>query len=134
MTTHYEGKVAFFYPEDSRFRHIYSDAPLYSVEVTADFSNCFAAWGSVGYVSAHGSSIGLDTSTTINLLPIALGLKCFYKVRDADRYAGLGGQFTRLHIRDHSEDVIQRLSHWGWGWGGIAKLGCLYNLRSNVFF
>jgi len=126
-----EAKIGFYHPDGGRFSSIYSNGPFYSAEVTFNAYEDFYGWASVGYFYKQGSSEGLHTPTSVNLLPLAFGVKYFYCLDNVDLYAGLGAQYTRLQTHDQSPFVIKHVTHWDWG--GIVKAGCLINLPSNVF-
>jgi len=129
-----EAKGAYFYPTNSKFRHIYGNGVgLFGVEVTPEIWQRWYGFASVDWAATSGTSIGLGTYTSVTLLPIAAGVKYIYDINERwDWYVGLGGQGTWIQTRDHSSFVHHTISKWSWG--GIIKTGFLINTDSKWFF
>ena len=74
-----EGKAAYYYPTNSkRFRDIYSDAGLYSLESGVQAWKGLFPWASVGLLYTSGSSLGSSEKTRFYAIPIGLGIKYFF--------------------------------------------------------
>lgn len=126
-----EAKGAYFRSTDHKFRKIYSNGGLFSGEINYQAWNNIYAWASGGYFYKKGSSIGLSNSTKITLVPVGFGLKYLYSCNCFDFYVGAGAQPTYVYIKDNSSFAIGTSSKWTWG--GIVKVGAIWNIRQNFF-
>lgn len=135
-----EFKGGAFIPTGCDFRSIYGSAtffvsPEFSWQVV-DHANWYI-FASAGYSEKEGSSKGLCTPTKVRLVPLAIGVKYFFQDLHADfcknhkLYLGLGFQPVLLQTNNCSEFVEKTTSQWGFG--GVAKLGYLLDLRKNFF-
>ncbi|HSX26868.1 MAG TPA: hypothetical protein VLE89_07690 [Chlamydiales bacterium] len=127
-----EGKAAYFWPQDHRFREIYGAGGLYGLEMTIQGKGNIYVWLSADYFTKNGSSVGGNYGTKIDMVPLAIGLKCnFLSIRKGEFFLGLGATGTYVHIHDFSPYVIQKTSKWGAG--GIAKLNLLLRLPRSCY-
>jgi len=91
---------------------------------------------SAAYASKNGHSVGLCIPTQVKLIPFGVGIKYFsqsleqYSCNNCRFYLGLGFQPVLLQTNNCSK-VVQNTSSWGFG--GITKFGCLWNLPRNFF-
>lgn len=129
-----EFKGAYFHPTNNRFRDIYKNGALYGPEITFELCDQSSWYGfaSIDLFHRKGHSIGLDTLTSIRLVPIGLGLKylsasCFESIQ---WYAGLGFQPIYVSIENDSPAVPD---HSKWVPGGIAKVGTYIDLPQCFF-
>lgn len=134
-----EFKGGAFFPTECNFRSIYGPAaffvsPEFTVQVIEDKN--WYIFLSAAYTAKDGYSVGLCTPTQEKLVPFGIGVKYFFQNQDRTFcknykfYVGLGFQPTLLRTNNCS-DFVQYTSNWGFG--GIAKLGCLWNLPRNFF-
>lgn len=131
-----EFKGAYFHATGSRFKDIYGkSAPLYGPEITFQLCECSNWYGfaSVDFLQKKGRSIGLDTPTSIRLVPLGIGLKYFLSTcfECADFYAGLGFAPVHVRIKNDSSYVDQCFSRWALG--GIAKIGSYIYFSDCIF-
>jgi hypothetical protein len=126
-----EGKAAYFRPTNRDFREIYSDGGIYGFEVTGQAWRDLYAWGSADCFYQSGSTSGFESSTTLTMVPLGLGLKYLFPVKSADFYFGAGMLGTYLHTKDNSPFVIRNSSNWGFG--GIVKAGIYILAREHLF-
>lgn len=129
-----EFKTAYFSSSESRVKKIYgTGAVMYGPEVS--FKLCgdrnWYGFAAVNYLSKNGRSIGFCNKTSMQLVPISLGLKYFIPVCWGDWYAGLGFQALNLTTKNCSQFVNKCTSKWGFG--GVAKVGALFNLSCDWF-
>lgn len=129
-----ELKAAYFRATGSQFKNIYGKgAGLYGPELT--FQLCDSNW--YGFLSADflhkkGHSIGLNTPTSIRLVPVGIGVKYFMPTCNecANFYLGLGFQPVHVRIQNNSQFVPNQKK---WVLGGIAKLGTYIYFSCNWF-
>ena len=127
-----EGRVAYFYPTASNVRELYGSGMEYSLETSVRLKKGLYAWASAGYFSKSGHTQAMDSPTALILVPIGIGLKCYFFPKDYLRlYVGIGALPGYLHIRDDSPYVIP-VTH-KWGCGGIAKTGALFYLYKQLY-
>ncbi len=127
-----EGKAAYFRPQSTRFRDIYSSGGIYGIEATCQMYKNLHAWASASSFHKSGTSIGGNTPTTITFIPLGLGIKLLYSISEAaDIYFGGGALATYLHLKDDSPFVIRKSVNWGYG--GIAKLGFFFTFTTHFF-
>lgn len=128
-----ECKGAYFRPTNERFKNIFGKgAGLFNAELTFDIgeNECWYGFASVGYMSKVGRSIGLDTPTKVQIVPLAVGLKCLAPFDYGNWYVGIGFQPTHLHTSNDSPFVANTSK---WGLGGITKLGVFFDMSCNFF-
>lgn len=134
-----EFKGGAFIPTGCDFKSIYGSAtffvsPEFTVQVIEDKN--WYIFLSAAYAAKDGHSVGLCTPTQVRLVPFGIGLKYFFQKLDSDFckkykfYLGLGFQPTLLQTNNCS-DFARHTSDWGFG--GIAKFGCLLDLPRNFF-
>lgn len=134
-----EFKSGAFIPTGSCFRAIYGSAtyflnPEFTFQVKEE-KNWYIFLSSA-YAAKDGHSVGLCTPTKAKLIPFGIGVKYFFQdlhkgfCKKYKFYLGLGFQPTLLKTNNCS-DFAQKTSDWGFG--GIAKFGCFWNLPCNFF-
>lgn len=122
-----EGKAAYFFPTNSRFRDIYGNGSgQYGAEVTFRLFRQLYGFTSADFFNKKGKSINFCNSTTVNIINVGIGLKYLVPFCVGDFYVGLGALPTRLHTTDCSPYVIKNRTKWGCG--GIAKVGAYFDL------
>lgn len=130
--TFIEAKAALFFPLGKRFKDIYSKVEFeWGGEVSYEVCDCLQAWLSVNYLSDKGRSTQLKYRTTMELLPIGLGLKYLFPCECINYYVGGGFQYTYMHNHDHSPYAIHHINKWDWGL--LAKGGALIPVCDRVF-
>lgn len=136
-----EFKVGYFRPTNDILRDIFPDGwPNYQLEISySPFSrSCdnwwrnFFAWGSINYLHADGeSAVGID-DCTIDILPVALGLKYMHPLPCCTQaYASAGLKYFWLHVDSH--DDIEHLKDRAHGLGAVIAIGALFHPIRNVF-
>lgn len=129
-----EFKVASFFPTDQCLKNIYGKAAaLFGPEVTFQFADdCnLYGFGSLDFLVKSGYSVGLCDSTTLYMIPAAIGLKYLFPFSVGDFYVGLGFQPVNVVTTNCSEYVQQSTSQWAFG--GIAKIGCFFDVARDFF-
>lgn len=126
-----EAKAAYFRPTAHLFREIYGEGGIYGLEFSIQSWKNLYTWTSVSCFAKSGSSIGEHNKTNLIYVPICLGIKYLFPVKNWYFFLGAGAIAGYLHIHDHSPFVIQKVVKWGAG--GIVKANALYNV-SNHFF
>lgn len=126
-----EAQAAYYQPTGHEFRAIYSGSVIYGLELSVQSWRGLYAWASSSVLTKSGHSLGFGNSTHLTFVPLGIGLKYLWRVKFIDFYLGGGVLPTHLHIHNHSQYVVQKISKWGCG--GIAKAGALFNLP-NAFF
>lgn len=111
-----EGKAGYFIPDDSLFQKIYSSGGIYGAEISLQLCHCFYGWFSASQFEKKGHSLGLESPTNLQMVPLGLGLKClgcWYK--NIQGYFGLGVLGTYLNIHDEDPYVIPHVQRWAVG-------------------
>lgn len=87
----------------------------------------FTCGGSVDYFTQEGRTQQDHDHTRLTMVPIGLGIKYIVPSPNiCNPYLGIGANATYLNIHTHSEYLMHDLSQWGFG--GIAKMGCIVDL------
>ena len=127
-----EVKAAYFYPTHNRFRAIYHDGGIYSIETSVKAWDQLYPWMSLGVFYQTGRSLENRFGTNLLILPIGLGLKYLFTYKQLNPYLGVGMQVTYTHMHDKSPYVDSRFAHWGMG--GMIKTGFLAYFTKSCFF
>jgi hypothetical protein len=127
-----EAKVGYLYPTTTRFRKVYGGGGLYGAELSLQLWRGLYLWAEANYFYKKTSSLGSHSKTEITLVPIPIGLKYLWKCSSGDFYLGAGGVAAYIDIRDHSPFVNPKTKTWGYG--GIVRLGYIYNFKKIFFF
>src|SRR3990167_7208836 len=85
-----EGKIAYFYPNSVKVRRVYSEAPIYNIEFDGRVYDDLYTWGTLGYFTTAGKTIGERKTCHLTVVPIATGLKYIYRAFCVQPYAGAG--------------------------------------------
>ncbi len=120
-----EGKLSYFRPNSSVLRNIFSEwMPLYQVEGVAKVWKDFHIWASVGYLHKNGRSLEGHQSTSIQLVPVTLGLEYLIHFSNCSTgYLGLGPRYFCTKITNRSHFVHRHdLKN---GLGGAFRVGGL---------
>lgn len=129
----FEFKAAYFRPINDTFQRIYGGGAIFGPEVTFKMFRRIHGFVSYDYFTKNGTSLGLNSPTQVNFMPIAVGLKLMNRVSEHARlYAGLGFEPTYLRVTNCSPYVRQHMKKWGFG--GIFKVGAYIDLPHNVLF
>lgn len=128
-----EGKAGVFIPSSKKMRQIFSGCmPFIELEGGYRFCCNWGAWAGVGYIFAEGESISCGTSTTIDVVPITLGIKRYFTLtRNFEGFLGLGALWSQYNNKDHSQAVHQRNS--ANAFGGVARGGIQWQWRCHTF-
>lgn len=126
-----EFRGAGFIPTSNVYKHIYHSSGAFGAELTTHLWDCIYGFFSFDYTSKHGRSIGGDTKTKVNFLPLSFGLKYLHPFCYGDLYIGGGAVAARVHTHDYSPFVAPTYTHWGWG--GTIKAGCLIDVTECAF-
>lgn len=117
----FEMSAAYFYPTNSRFRDIYSEGVIYTLEIDRELCCQLHSWTSVSYFHKSGHFVGTKGATKIDLVPVGFGLKYIYYCDRFHPYLAIGPVFTYMKIDNNSPFFIGTVSQWGFG--GIFKAG-----------
>ena len=126
-----EAKASYFHPTDPNFRDIYGGGWIYGLEASYGLWKGLYAWGSSGYFHQSGLSKGSYDSTHVTFVPCGLGLKYLFTLDTVDLYLGAGALGTYGHTTNDSSYVARSQSKWGFG--GIAKIGVILNIKRFFF-
>jgi len=129
--TSLQAKAAYFYPTSGRFQDIYSGGGIYGLEFNGSVWRQLHIWTSIDFFSKNGHSIGENDKTNIFFMPIGLGLKYIYDIKNFSFYFGAGAITTYFRTKDYNPYVIPIVSKWGIG--AIIKTGCFLKLPHHVF-
>ncbi|MBI2352736.1 hypothetical protein HYV11_00655 [Candidatus Dependentiae bacterium] len=127
-----EFKMGAFLPTASLYKDIYGAASLfYNPECMIQLKDQkpWHLFFSALYTSKRGHSVGYDTPTKIEIIPLGIGLKYAISFYNGTFYVGLGFQPAYLRTFNSSEFIQQQTAKWGMG--GIAKLGYYLDLSQN---
>jgi hypothetical protein len=133
-----EARVAYYHPCSKRVRRIYHDGWAdYQFEVSKGFGRNLRVWTGVSGFSRRGQSIGFHNRTTLQLIPVYLGLRYYYPLLcNVDVFVGGAACYSYLRIRDHSDFVHKHTRREEWG--GVVQSGLSYNFCGwgvvSVFF
>jgi hypothetical protein len=122
-----------FVPTDKTLRQIYRRGGFeLEGEGNISLSEHSTAFFNVNYFSRQGKSLGLQSTTIINLCPLSIGAKYNMPVAgNVDAYVGLGAVCTLLRLHDQSIYVQQFLQDNGWGM--VTKTGLLCTVGESFF-
>lgn len=85
------------------------------------------AYGAVGYQQCNGRSIHGKQKTTIQKVPVSLGVKSVFTIcRSLQSYFTLGPRYLYLHQNNHSDYVKRHISRSGFG--GFVNTGLVYEI------
>ena len=135
-----EGRVAYFYPQDTRMREIYGKSGWvnYQIEAAAPLSLCcecssdWDAWTNFTYYQKKGRSNCLNNKTEVNNLAITFGVKRYFDTCTCfNPYLGLGVGFAHVNFHDHSPFVKEHINRWGTAI--LVKSGIKYDITCNIF-
>ncbi len=127
-----EAKGAYLYLTHHKMREIYGPVGQYGLETSISLWRSWYLWASGDVFHNDGKSLGFHQSTDITVVPVGFGIKYLRPINERfDWYAGIGPQYSYLHIHNHSSYVTQHIDKWGWG--AIGKGGFLLNLYKGIF-
>lgn len=114
-----EIRIAYFYPASRRFRKVYSGFRLdYEIETTQKLRDNLHFWANVSWFPDSGDSIGENHHTSVDLVPISIGLKYMFCINTHTKlYIGAGPVYYFLNIKDKSSCLCikEHANHQGWG-------------------
>ncbi len=118
-----DAHVAGFVPESSLFRDIYGDVhPEYQLEFSFPLQFSIEGWVNVGYLYASGSSVPLNNSSQLHIVPVSAGIKYVYPLDCCwNVYLDVGALWAWLYEKNNF-DLCPINNHEN-GFGGIGKLG-----------
>ncbi len=124
-----EFKGAYFLPTNSTFKGCYKGSALYGPELTVqlcDNKNWYG-FASIDYLKQKGRPLSRCDSTTLRLLPMAIGIKYFVPIHNrVNLYLGLG--FEPVYINKKSRRACVTSKETLWAFGGIGKIGSYIDL------
>lgn len=137
-----EARVAYFLPEDSRMRHIYSRKGFveYELEVANPLCclcECAPEWdafANLAFYQKHGRSSCLNNRTKVTNWTLNFGVKRYFDFcfcPSLRPYLGFGAGPVNVRFHDQS-DYVKRHTH-KWGVGILAKSGVRYDLNCNFY-
>lgn len=126
-----EIKGSGFIPTSHLFKKIYHSSGMVGGELSGSLYGNLYGWFSVDWFSKRGHSLIGHSDTKVNYLPLGFGLKYFVPFCYGNWYIGGGAVAARIHTHDFSPFVAPTYSKWGWG--GIAKVGALFDIYCSTF-
>lgn len=129
----FKGRVAYFYPQSHLLRDVYHHGGLEpQIEAAISVYNKLSVWANFSPFWRHGSSMGLNTPTSIQIYPLSAGLKYGFQVaKRTEFYLGVGPSFSWTILCDHSPYVQPRVVKTNWG--VIGKSGIALHFDSGLF-
>lgn len=121
-------RVAYYRPDSATVRGIYGDGwPEYQFELSRELLQGVSIWASVSGFSKNGYSIGGGDPTSLQLIPIGLGLKHQIPLNcNLSLNLGAGGTYSFLKIHNDSPFVEQYVRNEAFG--AILKSSLSYTL------
>lgn len=128
-----EVRVSYFQFNESILREIYSSTVNTQLGLNYGLCNCLYGFGSVGYFSKEGSSLGEEDRTEITVVPLNLGLKFFlpFKTLEGNLFIEAGGTFYHVSIHNDSDFVLRKV--YRNGVGGFVGVGALWRLWKSFY-
>lgn len=130
-----EARYSAFFPISNKIRRIYGTA-LNNVELEIGTTLCKNSrlWFDAGYIFSNGQSLELHRGTQMQMVPLALGASyTFCNILPCvDAYLGLGGTYTFIKFKDHSQCGPKNISKKALG--TIVKSGFYYNFSNHLYF
>lgn len=125
------GRVAAFAPMSHQVKKIYGNVWAdYQLEILQKITPRFQVWVGTGGFSRGGESIGDASDTTLNLMPLNLGVKLLFPAcEEFHFYLGGAGCYSFLWIHDDSPYVEQDISDQAFG--GLAQSGFNWRFWKN---
>ncbi len=120
-----EFRISQFYPNSSDMRELFGDGVNF--QLTGSCPLCDGPdrwldgvnlWAAVDYFSKSGRSIGLDEKTTLRMVPLTLGLKCFFPL---NFYAAGGLKY--YFVRTHNDSDFVKKTVKIKGLGAVVETG-----------
>ena len=129
-----EIRVGYFYPTSHRFRKIFRGARLdYEIETVQAFHRHFAVWANVSWFPKSGHSIGEQDRTTVNLVPLCIGLKYIAWVNCWTRFRfGAGPSYFFLNTSDHGCACGGKHPSYS-NFGGVIKSDISHFFSCNLY-
>lgn len=149
-----EARVAYFHPLSKKVRRIYGHGWAdYQLEFSKSLNRLcgfgkwcccdgfedidLRIWTGVSGFSKKGRSIGFHDATTLQLIPINLGLKIFCPIFcNTEAFVGAAACYSLLRIHDHSPYVHQHIRKESWG--ALLQSGITYHfckwIYASLFF
>lgn len=137
-----EFRPSYFYPISSDFREIFQDGGVnYQLTGTCPVywgQNAWVrgidVWAGVDYFSKDGRSVGLGDKTSVQIVPITLGLKYFFpslgKTAPVNFYAASGMKYYFVHTHNHSDYVKKTVNENGMG--GVVEAGFITTIVDHL--
>lgn len=136
-----EARAAYFLPQDSRMRDIYSKKGFAEYEIEAAnplsdlFCTCPSEWDgfvNLSFYQKHGRSTCINDKTQVTNWTLNFGVKRYFIVCESFRpYLGLGCGAAHVKFHDESDYVSKHTKRWGVAI--LAKSGIRYDLTCNLF-
>ena len=128
-----EGRVAYFYPTQKKFRRVYKDGgPDYQIEVSKRLCNDWFGWFNTSWFHQTGHSTGIRYHTRVDFIPVGLGIKRNICITPK-LFAYIGGGVNLSFIRLKNDDPFIKKHNHRECVGGVVKLGLNYQL-SECFY
>jgi hypothetical protein len=132
-----EARVAYYHPFSKKVRSNYGEGwAEYQFEISKGIDQYWRIWTGVGGFSRKGHSHGLNDRSTLQLIPVSLGIKYIYPLySDMNFYVGGAACYSFLHIKHHSHHT--HTNHNQGSWGALVQTGTTYFFKDcyymNVF-
>mgnify|MGYP001044640617 CR=1 FL=1 len=128
-----EGRVAYYYPTSKKFRRIFPEGGVdYQVEVSKRVCNEWFVWANTSWFHKKGHSKGIRYRTRVDFIPISLGVKKEFCLKEnLSAYLGAGVTYSLLRIRNYSSYVRGHSDKNAFG--GILKFGVNYKVSDSMY-
>ena len=120
-----EAKFSYFDFSSHQLRKIYHNGGI-NYELAASMPVWYGLniWAAADYFSKDSHSLGGHQKTEIRIIPLTLGLKYIYAIKNFSLYVGTGFRYFFVRTRNHSHYVDHKISRSGLG--GVVEGGALY--------
>jgi hypothetical protein len=128
-----EAKASAYIPEEEYIRKMYSNVMgMYELEMDIYLWKKVSGYFSLGYMESEGHFRGVNSHTSLQLIPVTLGMKyAWHCSANLDVYMAAAGVYSWLDIKDRMPAVEQHYSKNGFG--GSAKVGAWYFFYNDWF-
>jgi outer membrane protein W len=129
----FEVRVAYVYPTTSLVRNIFDGTRIDGeLEATRYFWGNLGVWANATFLYLDGHSIGLGNSTSVEAVPLSLGIKyAFLPFFCVSPYLGVGANYTWMHLVDHSVPWNSPSNRFRFG--ATGKSGFYVNFTERFF-
>ncbi len=134
MGTKFEVGVSYYYFQSSVLRDIYDNgAANYRASISQNIWNNLDLWAGASYLHKNGKSLNAHERTSIQIVPVSLGLKYILPLNLSCVDLYLNGAFKYFFFKTHDHsDFVKEHRHKS-GLGGVFGAGSYFNVSKHFF-